>query len=404
MKKLLIISIIFTLCFATDWPAFRGTNQNSISEETDWNPKAIENPDNIIWRKNIGIGYSTVSTKDEMVYTVGNINNQDNLYCLDEKTGKVVWKYTYAYEAEKRFGGPRSTPLIQDGKVYHFSRQGEIFCLNAKTGKEIWKKSAETDFDFNIMNWGHCSSPVIYENILLMNIGEGGLAMDKKDGRLIWKSNEGIGGGYSSALLYDYKDAKSAIFFNQENAYSVNVKTGKLQWTFPWPTKYGNSSADPVIIDGKILLSQGYAMGCSLLDISGEKPKELWHSQEMSNHFGTSIYVNGFIYGPDGFAGRSKGKDMGELICLDPKSGNLVWKQPIGFNSILFSDNKLIILVESGELIITDISNNEYKEIAIATVLETSKQNPCWTMPVLSNGKIYCRNYSGDLVCIDVSK
>jgi len=26
----------------------------------------------------------------------------------------------------------------------------------------------------------------------------------------------------------------------------------------------------------------------------------------------------------------------------------------------------------------------------------------CWTVPVFSGGKIYCKNHEGDLVCLDV--
>jgi outer membrane protein assembly factor BamB len=28
----------------------------------------------------------------------------------------------------------------------------------------------------------------------------------------------------------------------------------------------------------------------------------------------------------------------------------------------------------------------------------------CWTAPVLANGRIYCRNSRGDIVCVDVRK
>jgi outer membrane protein assembly factor BamB len=27
----------------------------------------------------------------------------------------------------------------------------------------------------------------------------------------------------------------------------------------------------------------------------------------------------------------------------------------------------------------------------------------CWTLPVLANGRIYCRNARGDLLCLDVT-
>ena len=63
-------------------------------------------------------------------------------------------------------------------------------------------------------------------------------------------------------------------------------------------------------------------------------------------------------------------------------------------------DGKLIALSERGELAVVEASPAGYKELARAQVL--SGRGKCWTMPVLSGGRIYCRNTSGDLVCLDV--
>jgi len=395
MKKLLLLIVLLSsILLAADWPIFRGANQNSISEEKDWNPQSIEN---IIWSKNVGTGYSAVTTSKGRVYTIGNVDDKDYIYCLDEKTGGEIWKYSYDYNLESRYPGPRSTPTIYGDELYNFSREGDLYCLNAETGKLIWRKSSTTDFGLEVKHWGMCSSPVIVDDVLLMNSGGGGLAVNKNNGELIWKNEEGDGHAFSTPVLYE-NDSK-AMLFNQKNVYAIDVKSGKQAWTFPWETRFGNNSADPVMINGKVLVSQGYKMGCALLDISDTEAKMVWENPDMSNHFGTSIYVNGFIYGPNGNSGRKQSN----LVSIDPKTGKIIWTQKIGFNSIVFSDNKLIILKESGDLIIADITNNEYKELAKAKVLETSKDNPCWTMPVLSNGKIYCRNYVGDLVCIDVS-
>ena len=62
------------------------------------------------------------------------------------------------------------------------------------------------------------------------------------------------------------------------------------------------------------------------------------------------------------------------------------------------ADSKLIILSEKGELIIAEASTEALKPVARAQVLG----GKCWTVPVLSHGRIYCRNAKGELVCLDV--
>lgn len=65
----------------------------------------------------------------------------------------------------------------------------------------------------------------------------------------------------------------------------------------------------------------------------------------------------------------------------------------------MVADGKLVGLSEKGELIIAEPTPAAFKPISRAKIL-TGK---CWTMPVLSNGHIYCRNAVGAVVCLDVS-
>jgi outer membrane protein assembly factor BamB len=73
--------------------------------------------------------------------------------------------------------------------------------------------------------------------------------------------------------------------------------------------------------------------------------------------------------------------------------------------SLMAADGKLIILENDGTLHIAEVTPASYQEISSCDVLDGEhKYRQFWTPPVLCNGKIYCRNYAGDLLCIDVSK
>jgi outer membrane protein assembly factor BamB len=101
------------------------------------------------------------------------------------------------------------------------------------------------------------------------------------------------------------------------------------------------------------------------------------------------VLWQGYLYGPD---------DSG-LRCVAFDTGELKWSyREFGKGSLMVADGKLVALSEKGELIIAAAAPAAFEPISRAKVL-TGK---CWTAPVLSNGRIYCRNAAGDVVCLDV--
>jgi hypothetical protein len=82
-----------------DWPRWRGPDGNGISTETDWNPKALEKGPKIVWRINVGSGYSNVAIVDNRLYTMGQKREKDDInnivFCLDVRNGKRIWKYSF---------------------------------------------------------------------------------------------------------------------------------------------------------------------------------------------------------------------------------------------------------------------------------------------------------------------
>ena len=64
------------------------------------------------------------------------------------------------------------------------------------------------------------------------------------------------------------------------------------------------------------------------------------------------------------------------------------------------ADGRLIALSARGELMVAPVSAEKFAPVSSAQVLG----GKCWTTPVLANGRIYCRNATGDVVCLDVKK
>jgi outer membrane protein assembly factor BamB len=401
MRVLTNFYLLITFLFLTstsdaeDWPRWRGPTANGISVESGWNPAAITTSPEKLWELNVGVGHSSFSIRGKYLYTMGNIDSKDIIYCLDAVSGKENWRFTYDCDAGN-YAGPRATPTLDGEFLYTLSREGHLFCFNALTGKVIWKKQIVDEFGAVSPTWGFASSPYIVDDMLVLNACKNGLVLNKKTGDKIWASDPGIS-GYASPSIISLQGKRYGIFFGEKNVYGVELDTGKEQWSYSWETENDVNATDPLVIDNQIFITSGYKTGCALLDISGKTAKEVWKNKNMSNQFGGGVYLEGFIYGSDGQVGKRRSK----IICIDITTGENVWSEAIGFNSLTLADKKLIILNEKGKLIIATATNTGYKELATAQVLP--KDIRCWAAPILANGKIYCRNTNGDLVCINVT-
>ncbi len=401
MKKLSLFFLIVTmfcvnsLIIADDWSTWRGPNHNGISTESGWSPKSLEKL-NKAWQINVGIGYSSVCVKNGSVYTIGNIDKKDIVYCLDEKTGKEIWRFTYECKPGS-FPGPRTTPVYDKGLIYTTSRNGHVFCLNSLDGKVVWKRNIMKDHGVKNLKWGTSSSARIEGDILLLNANISGIALNKKTGKDVWVSKSDVG-SYASPVIYTMNGKQYASIFSASKMYGVELKTGKVAWSYKWKTSYDIHGADPIFFDNKIFLSSGYKTGSALINITNNKPKKIWNNNNIEAQFGSCILIDGYIYGPKG----NTGKKTSGLSCIDAKTGEIQWEQNLGFSSLIAVDNKLIIVNENGQLFIAEVNNKEYKELAQATVLQASKKNPVWTAPVFANKRIYCRNHQGDLVSISM--
>jgi outer membrane protein assembly factor BamB len=86
------------------------------------------------------------------------------------------------------------------------------------------------------------------------------------------------------------------------------------------------------------------------------------------------------------------------------ETGAVVWEESMEHACLITADGKLIILGIDGTLRIAEATSSSYQELSRGNVLGGKERKVFATPPVLYDGKIYCRDYWGDLVCIDVSK
>ena len=406
--SLFVSYIIINSAQATDWLRWRGSDADGIFKETNWNPNALDGGPKRLWKTNLGIGFSSISVQGHYLYSLGNNVDEDGtqrdiVYCLDTRTGKVIWQYSYPCD-QGGWPGPRATPTIDGSRVYTLSRAGHLFCFDNKTGKVLWNRNIIEDGLAIDPDCGISGSPVVHGDLLILNAGRSGLGIDKRTGQIVWDSGPHKC-GFATPVLYQNGNNARAAILGRTRLYSVDVNTGRVVWSIPWKTRYEENSPDPVILGNRLFISTGYGKGCALYTLNSGQPTVVWQNRNMSNHFHTCVILNGYIYGIHGVTGKNC-----SLRCLDFKTGDVMWEKPFAFGPVMAAGDKLIILTETGHLHIAEASPQGYREISSANVIDVpydryrarTKQCKCWIPPVLSNGRMFVRNSWGDLICLDM--
>ncbi len=400
LKHALVMAFTLSICFsgaaAGDWPNWRGPNLDGISTETNWDPYAL-NDVKIAWQAEIGIGYSSVSVADGKAYTMGNVNRDtDVIYCFDAVSGEELWRYTYDEPLDPKYyeGGPSATPTVHDGKVYTLSKSGKVFCLDAATGEVIWHRKLPHQEGLGRVlpakrpTWGFASSGLIFDDMIIFNVGSAGVALDKNDGSIIWHSNRGES-GYATPVPFTAADGSTQLaLFGKDSLMAIDPNDGQVLWSYPWQTRYDVNAADPMIVGDEIFITSGYNRGATLLKMNAT-PTPIWENRTMRSQMSGPVLIGDYLYGID----------QNQMACVRWDTGEQLWtERSVGNGTLSAAGDKLIVLSERGRLMIVEACPNGFNELSGADVLSAR----CWSPPTLSNGLIYARNSRGTLVAVDV--
>ncbi|MEM7584168.1 MAG: PQQ-binding-like beta-propeller repeat protein [Acidobacteriota bacterium] len=382
---------------ALDWPGFRGPKGDGRSSETGLLTNWPDSGPKVLWKMPLGGGFSGLTAVDGKLYTLFSRGGRELVASLDAATGKQLWTADLDEERRDRFGnGPRSTPLVYDGMVYAVSALGQLRALAAVDGSTVWEHNLRKAFGARVPEWGVSAAPIIEGDLLLFNVGgKAGhaiMAFDRKTGEVAWKSETDIP-GYALPVSFTVGGVYQTVFFTGSNVISVDPKTGKTLWKRPWKTAYDVNAASPIFIaPDKLFVSSGYDTGSTLYRLSANQGKvaveEVWQTRGMKNQFSSSVYHDGHLYG----------FDNKNLKCIDATTGEDRWRKGgLGHGSLIYADGHLLILSESGELVLAEATPKAYTEKAAFEVANAKS----WTVPTLYAGKLYIRNEQ-DLFSIDL--
>ncbi len=386
---------------AIGWPQFRGPS-NGIAPAL---PVADAGKLKItkLWVTPTDSGFSSFVVAGAQAFTMVSRGGKETLVSLDIKSGKEQWaqpladaKYDGGGDSGSRDNkggdGPRSTPAVNDGKVYVIDSQVTVYCLDAKDGKKIWVHDVKKENGGENIHWQNAASPVIDGELVLLAGGGKGqalLGLDRKTGAVKWKG-ENDEMTHATPVITEILGTHQCIFFTQTGLVSVDPQSGKVFWRAPF--KYSTSTAaSPVVSDDIVYCSAGYNVGAGAFKIAksgdGFTATELWRKEgnDLANHWSTPVVKDGYLYGMFSF----KKYGQGPLACVDIKTGDVKWEQAgYGPGQVILSGDTLVALNDNGEVVFVKADPAKYTEMKREKLI-TGK---IWSYPVLAYNHLFVRS------------
>jgi outer membrane protein assembly factor BamB len=375
-----------------DWPQWRGRSRDGFSTEKAGAPWPADGP-KLLWGTDVGTGFSSVSISEGRAYTMGNTNGEDSVWCFDAATGDPLWRYSYRAQLGPQWyeGGPGATPTVSGGQVFTISKWGDVFCLEAVKGAVVWQRDLRKD-GLQPNRWGFAGSPLICGDLVILNAGTAGTALDRRTGRVVW-CNGTNAAGYASPIRCELAGQECVLVFAAKQLVAVEPGRGRELWRLPWETEWDTNNTDPLVQGDRIFISS-FSRGCGLFSVSGGTPQAIYTNQVLRSHLSPGVVSGEYLYAFNGEAKRET-----DLRCVHLATGELKWscKDP-SFGSLIRARDRLLVLSEKGELLLAEASPVQFKPLARAQVLG----GMCWTPPALANGQLYVRNARGELRCYEL--
>jgi len=342
------------------------------------------------------------------------------LRALEAASGTERWKAIVdeTFTDSQGPAAPRCTPVASEGRVYAQSCRGKLTCFAAADGKTLWSVDYTKDFAATFvgekgnsqgaMRHGNNGAPWVESGWLWASAGStngaGMVALNPQTGTLRWKGGHEVA-GYAAPMVGTLLGVRHVVNFMADAAVGFDAQSGQVLWRHPLKTAFARHVMTPLIVNDRVILGS-HQTGLMSLQFAhnGERwsVSEVWNSKEAAPNFSCPIVVGDRIVG----LGAQR-----ELVCIGIDDGKVRWTQSGWITSaadkshagfIALGGTSVLMLTDSGELILFDAGATACRELGRAQVCGVN-----WCNPALSNGRLYLRDglrNAGHWMCLDLTR
>ena len=376
-----------------DYPQWRGPMRDgsaaAFSEPAEWPPQLSRQ-----WTLNVGTGYATPIVIGLRVYTFTRQDEDEVLSAIDTGTGRLVWSSRYPAPYRPNAGtqrhgpGPKSTPLVHDGKLYTLGISGIVSAFDLGDGTRLWQHPAPPVDPL----YATAMSPLAVDNRVIFHVGghdQGALtAFDTNTGDVAWRW-DGDGPAYASPILADISGTRQVVTVSQEHVVGVSLETGELLWQRPFVSNSTNNSITPIVYDDTLIVS-GHNLGVTRF--RPVRQDDSWTTETLWTNEDVGLFMSNGVLVDDAFFSMSH-TNRGQFFALDAASGETLWMtegREATNTAIVKSGRLLFLLTDDAELIVARASRTAFEPIQRYTVADATT----WAQPAISGNRLFVKDLS----------
>lgn len=410
LRLLLLAFLAASLHAETNWPQFRGPTGDGHSDAKNL-PVTFSETEHVKWKTDIhGKAWSSPVIWGNQIWltTANETGTELSVLCVDKDSGKILRDQMLFRVNEPQFchkfnSYASPTPAIEEGRVYVTFGSPGTACLDTPTGKVLWERR---DFECNHFR-GAGSSPILWKDLLIMNFDGSDfqyvVALDKKTGKTVWKVNRSIDykdltpegkpeadGDWRKAFSTPHVaevNGQPVLFSSGAKAhYAYEPATGKEIWRLEERESH-SAATRPVLGEGLVYIPAGFGKaGLLAVKLGGHgllgEDSVAWRLKKTVPNKPSVTLVNGLLFAIN---------DGGIAVCLDAKTGEVLWSERIGGNyssSPLYANGRLYVCNEEGKVVVL-ATDRKFQKLA-----ENQLADGFMASPIASGNALYLRTKS----------
>jgi outer membrane protein assembly factor BamB len=390
---LVSVSLLICAAQASDAPQFRGPDRDGHFPAQGLLKSWPVGGPPLLWEiDTIGMGYASVSTDGDTLYVPGMLNEDDGYLFALNLDGTEKWRLPYGKETtDKMAPGSRSTLTIDGRTGYLLSGLGDLYRIDLDNQKIDWQVNTLKRFQGEQIQWALAESPLVDDTrIYTMPGGPDAavVALDKATGDTVWTS-QGFGdaSAYCSPDIINHNGRRILISMTAKGLIGVDAEDGALLWTRDHPDRWGIHASTPVYADGVLYFVAGSKAGGVALKLSddGSEITPIWTDTEMDTFHGGVVLLDGYLYGTTHRTGR-------EMMCLDFKTGEIMWRtREIGESALVYADGMLYAYEgpNKGVVNLVKATPEGFERTGHFEIEKGTAKH--WAHPTVADGRMYIR-------------
>lgn len=398
-----VVLVVMPLPWAADaddsaatWPQWRGPTRDAMVDGSEAWPDNLAGIE-LTWRVDLGPSYSGPIVASDRVFVTETVDKRKEVVrALDRATGEQLWEAGWSgamkvpFFARSNGSWIRATPAYDGASLFVAGMRDVLVSLDAETGRERWRVDFVERHSTSLPSFGFVSSPLVDGDDLYVQAAASVMKLDKRDGRVIWRTLEERGGmmasAFSSPVLATIRGVRQLVVQTRQELAGVDPKTGAVLWHQRVPAYRGMNILTPTVFENSIFTST-YKNATFLYDINhgddGWSVAQNW-TDKARGYMSSPVLIGNYGYLHLG---------NGRLACFDLRDGRQTWRsKSLGKYWSMASDGrKILALNEVGELLLIGADPTEFMLLDRRSISEQET----WGHVALAGNEIFVRELQG---------